>query len=216
MPNVHYNFENNVNNWVDVGVLINGGTAIAVKSFQISPGNYEISDLITQLQNGFTSIGLTWTVTYSDYTSLLTIALTSGQFQLLFSSGPNAKMSAWSQLGFTQGVDTTLTSSLTAPNTVNVLSPSFVIIDINNASPSSMNMSRGYFSSDFCMFFELDKGNIETFDCNTNYEQRIDFNEKTTFKQFDIGLYCHIPNLSGVNHPFQTLGFPFVILFEYQ
>jgi len=215
MPNVHYNFENNINNWLDVGVLINGGSAIAVRSFQISPGNYGISDLVTQLQNGFTSLGLTWTVSYSDFTSLLTIALTGGQFQLLFSSGPNASKSCWQQLGFQQNVDTALTSSLTAPNTVNVLSPSFVIIDIDNINPTGLNMSKSYFSSDFSMIFELDKGNIETYDINSNYEQKITFNVPEVLNQFDIGLFCHIGNLPGVNHPFQTLGFNFILLFEY-
>jgi len=141
--------------------------------------------------------------------------LTGGQFQLLFSSGPNASKSCWQQLGFQQNVDTTLTSSLTAPNTVNVLSPSFVIIDIANINPSGLNMSKSYFSSDFSMIFELDKGNIETFDTNSNYEQKINFNIADVFNQFDIGLYCHIGNLPGVNHPFQTLGFNFTLLFEY-
>lgn len=109
------------------------------KSSTLTSGFYDASTLATEIKTRLdaTSGGYnTFTVTYSSSTRKYTISA-GNNFRLMFSTGTNASTSAWKVLGFsnstgTSGIDTTLGTSTTSVDVVNLSLPLSIYIQINN------------------------------------------------------------------------------------
>jgi len=94
--------------------------------------------------------------------------------------------------------------------------PTYCLIDIDNLSPEPIITSKSYSGVCFVQVFQLSKSSIETQSCLTNFDQTVFVNNPTPLqiKDIQICLYCHVQNLPGVNHPFNTLGIPFILILE--
>ena len=103
----------------------------------------EIGTVLTTASGGYN----TYTVTYSTLTNKYTISA-SNNFQLLFSSGTNASTSPWKVTGFsnsngTSGIDTTLSTSTTSTDVVNLSLPLSFYVQINTFGSSNFKTTDG-------------------------------------------------------------------------
>lgn len=106
----------------------------------IPPGSYDITYLCTLLGNLLTASSpstSTYTVSYDQYTNKLTFNTSGPQFQFLFSTG-NIN-NPYVELGFVYDTDTTLTTSLTAPNCFNLSGVPYVLLKLSNLQHNIVN-----------------------------------------------------------------------------
>lgn len=109
------------------------------KTAIIASGFYNADTLASEIQvvlNNASGGYNTYTVSYSILTNRYTISA-GNAFQLLFSSGANAANSPWKVMGFsnsngTSGIDTTLATSTTGNDVVNLSLPLSFYIQINS------------------------------------------------------------------------------------
>lgn len=122
LPNTVFNIDST--NYT-LPVKISGTTYTAT----LAPGNYTPSALATavaaQLSSAAAGAGVTFTCSYSTTTFKMTVTVSAGSFQLLFSTSG----SPWREMGFTNS-DTTSAGSATGPNVVQLDLPAFLLIDV--------------------------------------------------------------------------------------
>lgn len=206
IPNINYNIDV-TNNWIDFS--ISGVT----HSFSITPGNYDTTTLVALLQIQMNAFGTTsFTVSFSPYDYLLMIQ-NSTPFALLFKSGSHSLISMWSQLGFIKNTDTSYAVTQVSPSAVDMNSPNYVYIDIDNIENAAMRTSNG--STMYCIPFTGIKGTIENFSIQSAFKQEAFFTGTQILRRLDIALYTNIVGLYGFA-PYNVMGLPFTIIFEYE
>jgi hypothetical protein len=142
VANTIYNVVSGVNNYV---CWNRGGTSY---TYQIPSGQYSIANLLTTIQTGMNNADSnSYALTYSSTTFLVTATGTSAFYFNWLSSGSSA-FGCYEQLGFTK-VDTSSATSITGTNVVDLTSPQFVFVDINEipgniGSTSSLIMSNKF------------------------------------------------------------------------
>ena len=116
----------------------------------LASGFYNANTLATEIGNALTTASSgynTYTVTYSTLTNKYTVSA-GNNFKLLFSSGKNASVSPWKVMGFsnsngTSGIDTTLGTSATGNDIVNLTLPLSFYIQINSFGASNFKSTDG-------------------------------------------------------------------------
>ena len=114
IPFSFYN-TNNTNNYFDYTETNTGTMTSYVKSFQISNGNYNVNEIITEILyylNLNTSISATYAATWDGKTNKITFTISGNQCVFNFNTGANSLYNLRRQIGFTNHYDITITSIL--------------------------------------------------------------------------------------------------------
>lgn len=175
VPNTSYNIRAGVNDYIP---FRRSSTNYA---FQITPGSYTITSLLSAIQTGMNAADAnTYTCTYSAITMKATIA-GSGAFILNFATGTNASTSCWRELGFSQA-DTSSTTSHTGSNVVSLEKPSTLFINIPELRyPVSTSNSADYHT--FIVPLTENAGNLVFFSTTSQFDQRIAFSSPISFSE---------------------------------
>lgn len=115
------------------------------KTTTLTNGWYDSSSLCTHISSSMTTTSggfATFTATYNSTTGKITISSTQN-FSLLFLTGTNKSYSPYRELGFTDvnginAIDTSVSTSSTANNIVNLGIPLTLYISINNWNGSNI------------------------------------------------------------------------------
>jgi len=181
---------------------------------QFPSGNWDIDDLVNELQTLLQTVNSGFTVTYVSATSQLQFQNSNGNFQFLFESGPNKANSMWYQLGFLQQ-DTTSTNNLFAPNVPSLNGPEYLYIRIEDIGDCPVKSSQPSYDSTFVIPFSLSKGSVETWNCNTSFPQICYLGSaELNLTTIELLFYTNIQNVGFSNYQFY--GYPFLVVFEYQ
>jgi hypothetical protein len=115
-----------------------------INSFQITPGTYNSSQLITELLAKFAAVSPdTYTITYDPITLKLNITSNFASFQILGATGPNVGSNCLYLLGF-KNIDTVAGLSQTAPNALNIQGPREVFIRCSQFQPPIHDCSNSF------------------------------------------------------------------------
>lgn len=126
-----------INDYNKSFLLTESGSALVT----LPIGNYTSSTLATALGTALTqaSLGLgskTYTVVYSNVTQKFTITSSSGVFSLVFgSSDDSGQSNPRLILGFSAGVNTSVGTTLVAPNVVQISGPNYVYLNSTQLGP---------------------------------------------------------------------------------
>lgn len=141
--NTLYNIDSNNNTINFFENSLNKTATLASGFYNANTLSTEISNVLTNASGGYN----TYTVTYSTLTNKYTISA-ANNFQLLFSSGANASVSPFKVMGFsnsngTSGIDTTLGTSTTGYDIVNLTLPLSFYVQINSFGSSNFKSTDG-------------------------------------------------------------------------
>jgi len=136
IPNSIYIFSPDRNNNI-ITLLETGHSAVNIT---IPSGSYDVTYFDTFLAGVLSSAspsGSTYTITYDQYHRKLTFSTNGPAFQFLFGTGN--KNNPYQELGFVYDTDTTLGTTITAPNCLNLSGVPYVIINIVNLQNNIVN-----------------------------------------------------------------------------
>lgn len=132
-------------------------------------GNYNIYDLVTQLQTSLNAVSsLVFTVTYSLVSMRLTFSAT-GSFYFTFS---NITKTMCHILGFITAVDTTPATIQISPYAPNLSIPMYINMSINEFGSTTKSTNPND-NSTFTIFTDCNNSDIMLWTENEYYEQRI-------------------------------------------
>lgn len=197
IPNVFYTFRDDeveTNNWFDFV------DSIGIKSFQITPGSYSISNLIAELLNKFASVSPdTYTITYDQNTLKLTITSSYALFSILGLTGPNIGSNSLYFLGY-NNVDTTPGTVQLAPNTINISGPNNIFIRIQQFG-NPIHSSLNNLSAIFYIPITASYGNVNYFAINNQYNStfKVDLQSLSFLDIAVIGSDGHLMDFHGVD-----------------
>lgn len=150
IPNTAYNITDK-NNKIDFIEPIGGG----IKTITIKEGNYTLDKMLDTLTTSFNNTSpnsFNYTVTIDDVLNKLIISA-DGNFNLLWSTGPNSVESIHQELGFLNTVDLTSQSSYIAQNIYNLSGPNYLLVkcdqiqgintEISSIDPTLNNSNQG-------------------------------------------------------------------------
>lgn len=183
IPNTIYVFRNDdkvVNNYFDFV------DSTGINSFQITPGTYNSSQLITELLAQFAAVSPdTYTITYDTITLKLNITSNFASFQILGATGPNVGNNCLYLLGF-KNIDTVAGLSQTAPNALNIQGPRELFIRCSQFQPP-IHDSTNSFVAMFQVSLNAGYGEINFYDQFNRHESGINV-EQRSLTSIDIEL----------------------------
>lgn len=174
IPNTIYAFRNDniiVNNYFDFV------DSLGINSIQITPGTYNSTQFITELQTLLNAASSdTYVVSYNQTTLRLNITSSFAGFQILGATGPNVLNNCLYLLGFTN-IDTVAGASQTAPNAINIQGPKEIFIKCSQFQPPIHDTANSFVAM-FQISLTVPFGNIvyheqfQTHETGINIEQR--------------------------------------------
>jgi hypothetical protein len=164
--------------------------------YQIPPGSYSISSLISLIQTGMNSAdsnSYAWTYNVD----LMTVTVTgTASFSLNWSSNPNASTSCYRELGFNK-VDTSSATSITSPNCVSLERPTRLYISINEFFQSGINTNLNFFS--FYIPINVASGSMIEYKQKDDFIQEIEFTTPINITTLTVNLYIENNELANLN-----------------
>ena len=189
IPNTLYVFNNNPVKPNNTFTLKE--TAQPDATVTITPGTYNITQLLTELGTQLSAVsptGSVYTATFNSVTQKLTISSTITTFQLYFSYS-QSQSSPYIQLGYNVNVNYPSVAALSniSPNSINLTGSPYLIVKIGNVQDSvytTFNISGNYYIP-----LNAEYGFVNYYQPSTNEEtvSIIDDNNNT-ISYLDIGL----------------------------